>query len=119
VKRLLAVLACAAAIPAAAADGAVMERPMCDPCVPRSRPKVAAPAAAPAEGAALRALVESKLRTTFEGAAVEGWLTREQAAAAGLGFIVQHYGTIDRQGRGAIRFEDYKRFLKARGAALD
>jgi hypothetical protein len=119
VKRLAAVLACAVAFPAAAAEGAVMERPMCDPCAPQARPKLAGPAQPATQGAALRALVEAKLRREFDAAAANGWLTRDQAAAAGLGFIAQHYEAIDRESRGAIRFEDYKRFLKARGAALD
>ena len=107
------------ALPAAAVEGAVMERAWCDPCAPSVRAKSAATAQPPSQGAALRAQVEGKLRATFEAAAVDGWLTREQAAAAGLGAIAQGFDAIDRARRGAIRFEDYKRYLKARGAALD
>jgi hypothetical protein len=119
VKRLAASLLCAAAFPAAAVEGAVMERAWCDPCAPAVRPKSTAAAPAPSQGAALRAQVEGKLRADFEAAAVDGWLTRERASAAGLGSIAQGFEAIDRVGRGAIRFEDYKRYLKARGAALD
>ena len=118
-RRLAASLLCAAAMPAAAVEGAVMERAWCDPCAPAVRAKVTAPAPPPSQGAALRAQVERKLRASFDAAAVDGWMTREQAAAAGLGAIAQSFGAIDREGRGAIRFEDYKRYLQARGAALD
>lgn len=112
-------LACAAFFPAAAVERAVMERAMCDPCAPAVRPKASASALPATEGAALRAQVESKLRGPFDAAATDGWLTREQAAAAGLGFIARHFEAIDAERRGAIRFEHYKRFLKERGAALD
>jgi hypothetical protein len=118
-KAFLASLVCAAALPACAVEAAVMERPMCDPCAPKVRAKALLPAPPLAEGAALRVQVAAKLRAPFEAAAVDGWLTRERAAESGLGFIAQHFGEMDREGRGAIRFDDYLRFLKARGAALD
>jgi len=92
---------------------------MCDPCLPPALQKAVTPKRAPTEGAALRGEVEQRLRTPFEAAAREGVLTREQAAAAGLGFIARNFDAIDRAGRGSIRFEDYKAFLKERGAALD
>jgi hypothetical protein len=118
VKRILALLACLAVTPAWPVEGAVWERPMCDPCRP-PQAKRESPEMPATEGAALRAQVERKLRADFEAAATGGALTREQATAAGLGFIASHYGEIDRGGRGSIRFEDYKRFLKSRGAALE
>jgi hypothetical protein len=46
-------------------------------------------------------------------------LTRQQANAAGLGFVARHFDQIDRQKAGAVRFEDVKRFLIERGAQLD
>ena len=92
---------------------------LCDPCLPPALKKAPAPKRAGAEGPALRSEVEQRLRAPFDAAAREGVLTREQAAAAGLGFIVRNFEAMDRQGRGAIRFEDYKAFLKERGAALD
>jgi hypothetical protein len=119
VRRAIAILACLAAMPAAAVQGAVMEREPCDPCKPPHQAKSTQPLVAPTQGAALRAQVEAKLRAPFDAAAVEGWLTRERAAAAGLGFIAANFDAIDAAHRGAIRFEDYKRFLVARGAALD
>ena len=92
---------------------------MCDPCVPPALRNAPVPKRASAQGPALRSEVEQRLRAPFDAAAREGVLTREQAAAAGLGFIVRNFAAIDRTGRGSIRFEDYKAFLKERGAALD
>lgn len=92
---------------------------MCDPCLPPAMKKAAIPKRTATEGPALRAEVEQRLRAPFDAAAREGVLTREQAAGAGLGFIARNFDAIDRRGRGAIRFEDYKAFLKERGAALD
>jgi hypothetical protein len=73
----------------------------------------------PTQGAALRAEVEQRLRAPFDAAARDGLLTRDEARAAGLGHVTANFDAIDRDGRGAIRFEDYKRFLRERGAALD
>ena len=98
---------------------AVQMGEMCDPCVPPALRNQPVPKRASAAGPALRSEVEQRLRAPFDAAAREGVLTREQAAAAGLGFIVRNFGAIDRAGRGSIRFEDYKAFLKERGAALD
>ena len=92
---------------------------LCDPCLPPAMKKTATPKRAVTEGPALRAEVEQRLRAPFDAAAREGLLTREQAAAAGLGFIARNFEAIDRSGRGTIRFEDYRAFLKERGAALD
>lgn len=93
---------------------------LADPWLPPSLAKEAAgvPRLSPS-GAALRSQVEARLRAPFDAAARGGRLTREQAAAAGLGFIARHFDAIDRRREGAIAFEDYKRFLKERGAALD
>jgi hypothetical protein len=90
-----------------------------DPWVPPTVRKSAVAKTAPTKGPELRAEIEQRLRAPFDAAARDGVLTREQAAAAGLGLIVQNFDSIDRGGRGAIRFEDYKRFLKERGAQLD
>ena len=122
-RRFLAAAALAAAsacLPLAAQTmpEPVMEVPMLDPWVP---PEVRAKAlpAAPTSGAALAAQVEAKLRRRFEAAAgPDGALTREQARAAGLGQVARHFGAIDRAGTGAVRFDDYKRFLSERGARL-
>jgi hypothetical protein len=95
---------------------AVMEVPMRDPWVPpelREKALVAPPE--PTQGAALREQVRAKLKRRFDAAAGPGGtLTAEQARSAGLGAIADQFGAIDRAGRGAIRFEDYERFLEAR-----
>jgi hypothetical protein len=98
---------------------AASERPLQDPWVP---PEARKPSTAPpAEGAALRAQVERKLKQAFDAADTShtGSLTRQQASAAGLGFVAQHFDEIDRQKTGAVRFDDVKRYLVERGAKLD
>lgn len=116
-RLLLASGAIAFALPLnALAQGAAAEVPMLDPWVP---PAVKAKAAAalrvaPAEGEALRAAVDAKLKARFEAAAGEGGtLTREQAAARGLGAIARDFDAIDRRGAGRVSFEDYRQYLRA------
>jgi hypothetical protein len=94
-------------------------QPLRDPWVPPESRK--ASTAPPTEGAALRVQVEHKLKQAFDAADVShtGSLTRQQANAAGLGFVAKHFDEIDRQKTGAVRFDDVKRFLVARGAQLD
>ena len=123
--RILAALALAAQLApapdAAAAEpiAVTTERPLRDPWVPPELRKP--PAAAPTEGPALRAQVERKLKAAFDAAdrSHTGSLTREQASAAGLGFVAGHFEQIDRQRAGAVRFEDVKRYLIEQGARLD
>lgn len=119
-KRRLAVLFLLAMTASAAQAAGTMETPMLDPWVPPElrKQRTLDPAS---EGPALRAQVERKLRSAFEEAAKPhgGTLTREQARASGLGFIAVHFEAIDRRGAGQVRFEDYRRFLRERGAALE
>jgi hypothetical protein len=109
--------AMAAETPGGAASGPGMRR---DPWVPAEvRARAAAePRQAPTQGAALAAQVERKLRAQFAAADRQGRgrITREQARASGLGAIAEHFDEIDAQGRGSVSFDDYKRFLKQRGA---
>jgi len=88
--------------------------PMQDPWVPPTLRN--GPAAVPTQGEALQAQVERKLRERFVAADTgkTGALTREQAQAAGLGFVVNHFDQIDRQKTGAVRFDDIKAFLRER-----
>jgi hypothetical protein len=98
---------------------ATIETTIRDPWVP---PELRTPAPTPApQGAALRAQVERKLKAGFDAADVNrsGTVTRDQARAAGLGYIVKHFDDIDRQRAGAVSFDDVKRFLRGRGAQLD
>lgn len=108
------------ALPAMQNPPALAQVPMLDPWVP---PAVAAKAvrAAPSTGAAFRAQVEARLRGPFEAADRDGsgTLTREEARAAGLGYIEADFDRIDTRASGAVRFEDVKAFLRGRGAALD
>ena len=95
------------------------QQPLRDPWVPPDARKPST--APPTEGAALRAQVERKLRQAFDAADVNhsGSLTRQQANAAGLGFVARHFDEIDRQKSGAVRFEDVKRYMVERGAKLE
>lgn len=93
------------------------DAPLRDPWVPpaaRSR----APPSAPTHGDALRAQVERKLRESFDAADIEhrGSITREQARAARLGAVEENFDNIDERRSGRATFEDFKRFLRARGA---
>jgi len=74
----------------------------------------------PTRGAALRAQVERKLRESFDAADVDGRgsITQPQARAAGLGLVAREFARIDGSGNGRITFDDYRRFLRAQGAAL-
>jgi len=119
VPLLLAVATLSAEAIAADNPPASAQTPLRDPWVP---PEARKPSLAPpTEGAALRAQVERKLRQQFDAADVgrTGALTRDQANAGGLGYITRHFDEIDRGKTGAVRFEDVKRFLRERGAALD
>lgn len=107
--------------PASAAESppATIEHPLRDPWVP---PELRhPPSMPPSEGAALRAQVERKLKAGFDRADTSGsgTLTREQARAGGLGYIVRHFDQIDRQRAGAVSFDDVKRYLREQGAKLD
>jgi len=120
-RAFLRVLATAAllALPSWASaqqNNAAAEVPMLDPWVaPEVREKALAVPATATEGAALRAQVRAKLKRRFDAAAgADGTLTAGQARSAGLGAIADQFGAIDRAGRGAIRFEDYERFLELR-----
>jgi hypothetical protein len=69
-------------------------------------------------GPALHAQVERKLRQNFEAADTQhqGSITREQARAAQLGFVVENFDAIDETRSGRVTFDDVKRFLRAKGA---
>ena len=69
-------------------------------------------------GDALRGQVERKLRETFSAADTEGrgTITREQARAANLGIVADNFDEIDAGRTGRVSFEDYKRYLRQRGA---
>ena len=102
---------CFIAIAALAALSAAGQDVMRDPWVP---PHVkGSETYVETRGEALRKQVEHKLRTQFEAAdpARSGTLTREQARAAGLGYIADNFDAIDRARAGVVRFEDVRRYL--------
>ena len=109
-RKLLLVLA-TLALPAGAQE--LLKEPWVPPQVKRSA------GYAETKGDALRAQVERKLRTQFDAADVakSGTLTREQARAAGLGYIAENFEAIDRGRAGAVRFEDVMRYLESRTRA--
>ena len=118
-RTVLLALAMALPFPAAAAGTASVEVPLRDPWVPPELAKRAT-AQPPSSGAELRAQVDRKLHARFEAAAdPQGLLTRQAARAAGFGFIDRHFDAIDRRHAGRVSYDDYRRFLLSRGAALD
>jgi hypothetical protein len=103
-RTLLLVIA-ALALPAGAQE--MLRDPWVPPQIKRSENYVET------RGDALRAQVERKLRDQFDAAdrAKSGALTREQARAAGLGYVADNFEAIDRNRSGVVRFEDVKRYL--------
>ncbi len=73
----------------------------------------------PASGAALRTQAVQKLRQRFEQADLDasGSLTLDEARAADLGYVVNHFSDIDSAKRGKVSFDDLKRHLQARRTA--
>ena len=71
-------------------------------------------------GVTLRLQVQRKLRDSFDTADIEarGSITQAQAAAAGLGLIAREFERIDVARTGRITFDDYLRYLRARGGAI-
>jgi Ca2+-binding EF-hand superfamily protein len=82
------------------------------------RAQAAAERAKPTQGAALAAQVERKLHASFQAAdsAGTGRITREQARAAGLGTVAEHFDRIDAQHTGTVSFDEVRRYLKSQGA---
>lgn len=117
VVRTIAAMACALLpIAALAADG-IAEAPMRDPWVP---PSVRQAASAPlTRGTALQAQVQAKLKASFDAADVDkrGSITLQQARAAKLGIVADHFDRIDVRRSGRVSFEDLTRYLRGRGAA--
>lgn len=122
-RRLAVMLAAAAAVAAPVAGAAdppapaAIETPHRDPYVPpQSRPTQPAEAK---RGAALQAQAQAELAAAFAAADTtnKGTLTREEARAAGLGYIARHFDEIDTAKRGAVSFDDLVRYLDTRRAA--
>lgn len=113
---MLAVLAAMAGAGPVSAQGAQDAAPL-----PRSVPYV--PKAqripsheAPASGADLKDQALAKLRQRFDEADADrsGSLTRQEAAAAGLGYVEANFEDIDRARKGAVTFAEVREFLRQR-----
>ncbi len=106
-------------VPTGAMPPAVFESSVRDPAIPESLQQLTP--VPPTQGAALAAQVEERLREQFESAPQAkraGLLTRDQARAAGLGFVADNFDAIDVNHTGAVSFEDVKAFMRSRGAKL-
>lgn len=70
----------------------------------------------PAAGESLHRQALQKLKKRFEEADLDasGSLSKEEAAKAELGFVVQHFDEIDQARRGAVSFEDMRAYLVKR-----
>jgi hypothetical protein len=73
----------------------------------------------PASGAALRLQAINKLKLRFEQADLDasGSITRDEAQAAGLGYVVAHFDEIDSGKRGKVSFDDLRKYMQQRRAA--
>lgn len=73
---------------------------------------------APASGAALQAQAAQKLQREFDAADTghRGYLTKEQAQAAGLGYVAKHFDKMDLHQTGKVRFKDVQRFMAEHAA---
>jgi hypothetical protein len=89
-----------------------------DPWVPPESRKPST--GAPTSGAALEKQVQDKLKQSFDAADTQktGRISKAQAQAAGLGFIVKHFDEIDSAGTGTVHFADYQRFLQKRAQTI-
>ena len=120
--RLLFLTLLAIAPLGAGAQDAAVQTPLRDPWVPPSSRKALPQSAAqaPTQGAALRAQVEAKLKAGFDAADTDksGTISREQARAAGLGYIVNNFAQIDASRSGRVSFDDLKRYLRRQGANI-
>jgi hypothetical protein len=100
-----------------AAGVAAAEPVLRDPAVPEAlRHTMPAPIT---RGDALHAQVETKLRARFAAADTngEGQISRTQAEAAGLGYVVQHFDAIDDGGHGSVSWEQVRAYVARRERA--
>jgi hypothetical protein len=95
-----------------------VDKPLLDPWVPPANRRVEA--AVPTQGESLRTQVERKLLASFVAADSKGvgTITKAQAQAAGMGFLVNNFDQIDQRKRGAVNFDEVKSYLRLKGAQL-
>src|SRR4051812_10867669 len=111
---LLATLLGAAAVHAGEGQSLA---PLRDPWVP-AESRAQAGSVPETRGPALHAQVERKLREKFDAADRDkrGSITREEARAAQLGVVADNFDAIDRGRQGRVTFDDFKHYLRAKGA---
>ncbi len=70
----------------------------------------------PSSGDELRQQVMQKLKARFDAADSDhnARLTLEEAKAAGLGFVAQHFAEIDTAKRGSVSFEEVRKYMQSR-----
>jgi hypothetical protein len=114
IRRVLRGLGASLAFAAGVAAAAPVLR---DPAVPEAlRHTTPAPIT---RGETLRAQVEAKLRARFAAADTngEGQISRTQAEAAGLGYVVQHFDAIDDGGHGTVSWAQVRAYVARRERA--
>jgi hypothetical protein len=91
----------------------VLRDPMLPEALRHTRPAEAT------RGAALQAQVEAKLRARFMAADSQrtGHLSRAQAEATNLNYLVRDFDQIDRAGHGSVSWAQVRAHLAARAAA--
>jgi hypothetical protein len=112
IVRRLAPLLAALGLQAQAATP-VLRDPMLPEALRHTRPAEAT------RGAALQAQVEARLRARFMAADPQrlGHITRGQAQAAGLGYVVRDFDQIDRVGHGSVSWAQVRAHLAERARA--
>jgi hypothetical protein len=113
----IALPACGAMAAGIEGDVAQAGLSQADPYVPPAQRHVSREA--PAAGAALQSQALQKLKLHFDGADrdADGHLTRAEASAAGLGFVLRHFEQIDASHRGKISFDELQQFMAAQRKA--
>lgn len=115
-KRMACLALLLAAASAQAGEGQSLA-PLRDPWLPADA-RAQAHRVPETRGAALHAQVERKLREKFDAADRDkrGSITREQARAAQLAIVADNFDAIDGERRGRVTFDDFKHYLRAKGA---
>lgn len=71
-------------------------------------------------GKALDAHVLTQLKQRFDAADTDhvGRINVDQARSAGWGYLVNHFGQIDKAGRGTVSFDEIANYMRGMGARM-
>ncbi|MCX4161812.1 MULTISPECIES: EF-hand domain-containing protein [Paraburkholderia] len=71
-------------------------------------------------GRALDAHVLTQLKQRFDAADTDhtGRISVDQARSAGWGYLVNHFGQIDKAGRGTVSFDEIANYMRGMGARM-